>query len=177
MAAHPLQNLTSPSRSLSLIVHLLGAASFSYCFYFLTVWETPIDGSYGWHFQYLTIIGLSASLLAFVSGALADLTLNPVLFQIKNAISVLATPLEVVISILYWGISAIDPALLIEGDFFLPRLADMGFHLAPAVFLTLDLVLFSPPWTIPAYGTMALSTTLGFSYWYWVELCFSKNGW
>ncbi|KAF7546683.1 hypothetical protein G7046_g9235 [Stylonectria norvegica] len=177
MAPHPLQRLTSPSRSASLFLHILGAASFSYNFYFLTVWDTPLSLAYGWHFQFLTIIGLLASLLAFVLGILSDLTLNPYLFQAKNTVAVLATPLEVVISILYWGITLINPELLVQGDFHLDVLPDLGFHLAPAVFLTLDLILLSPPWTIPAYGTMTLSTVLAFAYWYWVELCFSHNGW
>lgn len=177
MARHPLQRLTSPSRSLSLILHVLGVASFSYNFHFLTAWDTPFAKAYGWHFQFLTIIGLTLSLVAFAFGILADLTSIPVLFQAKNAVAVLATPLEVVISILYWGIRFIDTSLLMPEDFRLDLLPDMGFHLAPAVFLTLDLILFSPPWTIPAYGTMALSTVLAFAYWYWVELCFSHNGW
>ncbi|KAI8684350.1 hypothetical protein NCS57_00101000 [Fusarium keratoplasticum] len=177
MAAHPLQRLTSPSRSVSLLLHVLGLASFSYNFHFLTVWETPLSVSYGWHFQFLTIIGLTASLIAFALGVLADLTLSHALFQAKNAVAVLATPLEVVISILYWGIRFIDPNLLIADGFVLDMLPDMGFHLAPAVFLTLDLILLSPPWTIPAYTIMAISTVVAFAYWYWVELCFSHNGW
>ncbi|KAF7542902.1 hypothetical protein G7Z17_g11182 [Cylindrodendrum hubeiense] len=177
MAHHPLQRLTSPSRSLSLLLHVLGVASFSYNFHFLTTWETPFSVAYGWHFQFLTIIGLTSSLVAFALGILADLTSVPAFFQAKNAVAVLATPLEVVISILYWGIRFIDASLLMPDDFSLDLLSDVGFHLAPAVFLTLDLILFSPPWTIPAYGTMTLSTVLAFAYWYWVELCFSHNGW
>lgn len=177
MAQHPLQRLSSPSRSFSLLLHILGTLSFSYNFYFLTTWDTPFNYAYGWHFQFLTIIGLSGALLAFVLGILADLTLNPALFTAKNSISVVATPLEVVISILYWGLSMVDPKLLVDGDLQLPLPADVGFHLMPAIFLTLDLVLLSPPWTIPAYGVMSLSTGLAFLYWYWVELCFSKNGW
>ncbi|EGU80637.1 hypothetical protein FOXB_08860 [Fusarium oxysporum f. sp. conglutinans Fo5176] len=140
-------------------------------------WDTPIARSYGWHMQFLTIIGLSASLIAFVLGALADITLSPTLFQAKNAVAVLATPLEVVISILYWGLRLIDPKLLMPDDFYMHIIPDMGFHLAPAVLLSLDLVLLSPPWAIPAYGVMAISTVIAFAYWYWVELCFSHNGW
>lgn len=177
MAAHPLQRLQSPSRSFSLIFHILGAISFSSNFWFLTVWDTPFSIAYGWHFQFLTIIGLAASLLAFSLGILADLTLNPQLFKAKNTVSVVATPLEVVISLLYGGINLINPELLFQGDFQLGILPDVGFHLAPAVFLTLDLLLLSPPWTIPAYGTMSLATVLAFAYWYWVELCFKHNGW
>lgn len=177
MARHPLQRLTSPSRSASLLLHIVGIASFSYNFWFLYTWETPISVSYGSHFQFLTILGLTAALLSFVFGLLSDLTLSPTLFQGKNAIAVVATPVEVVVSILYWGIHIIDPQLLFQEDMQLPLLTDLGFHFAPAVFLTADLILFSPPWTIPAYGVMLLSTGLAFGYWYWVELCFSINGW
>jgi hypothetical protein len=177
MARHPLQRLGSPSRTLSLVLHVLGVASFAYSFHFLTLWETPIDVSYGWHFQFLTIIGLTAALLSFSFGILADLTLSPTLFRAKNVMSIVAAPLEVVISILYWGIAFIDPTLLFPEDMGLPIGADLGFHLAPAVFLSLDLIFFSPPWTIPAYGTLAISGILAFLYWHWVELCFSKNGW
>ena len=177
MAQHHLQRLSSPSRSFSLFLHILGTLSFSYSFHFLTVWDTPFNDAYGWHFQFLTIIGLFGALLAFVLGILADLTLSPTLFAAKNSVSVMATPLEVVVSILYWGLWMIDPKLLVDGDFELPLHADVGFHLLPAVFLTLDLILLSPPWTIPVCGVMSLSTMLAVVYWYWIELCFSKNGW
>ncbi|PHH60084.1 hypothetical protein CDD81_2128 [Ophiocordyceps australis] len=179
MTQRRVQRLVSPGTScLSLPLHVLGIASFAYNFHFLTLWDTPFQTAYGGHYQFLTIIGLAASLAAFVFAALADVTQSVALFQIKNAIAVIATPLEVVITILYWSLKAIDPQLLMPDESFaLPRLADLGFHLAPAALLTLDLVLFSPPWTIPAYAIMALSTTFAFAYWYWVELCFSKNGW
>ncbi|KAI9171386.1 UPF0641 membrane protein [Paramyrothecium foliicola] len=177
MAKHRLQRLTSPAPGASMSLHALGLASFSYSFHYLTIWETPMSKAYGWHFQFLTIIGLAASSLAFVFGIAADVTGSQALFRAKNAVAVVATPLEVVISILYWGIRFIDKSLLFPPEFELPLIPDIGFHLAPAVLLTLDLILFSPPWTIPAYGAMTLSTSLAFLYWYWVELCFKKNGW
>lgn len=177
MAQHRLQRLTSPSRTLSLILHILGVLSFCYNFHFLTIWDTPFAVAYGWHFQFLTILGLSVSLIAFVIGILSDLTLSSTLFDMKNAICIVATPIEVLISLLYWGLRAIDPSLLMPDDMSIALLPDMGFHLAPAVFLTIDLVLFSPPWTVPTYGVFSISTVLAFSYWYWVELCFSHNGW
>ena len=174
---HPAQRLTSPSRSFSLVLHVVATISFLYNFHFLTIWDTPFNVAYGWHFQFLTILGLAAALLCSVLGIVADLTLSSVPFQAKNFVSVVATPLEVVVSILYWSLHLIDPTLLFDGEFQMPLHVDVGFHLYPAVFLALDLVLLSPPWTIPAYGVMLLSTGIAFSYWYWVELCFSYNGW
>ncbi|KAH7196943.1 FAR-17a/AIG1-like protein [Fusarium flagelliforme] len=174
---HPLQKLSSPSWGLSLAVHLLGIASFNYNFMFLQQWDVPIAKAYGWHFQFLTILGLAASMIAFMFGAAADVTKSRTLFQVKNYIAVLATPVEVVISILYWGIKFVDSKLLMPDEFYIDILPDVGFHLAPAVFLTIDLLFFSPPWTIPAYSMMALSTVFTFAYWFWVEHCYSHNGW
>lgn len=45
----------------------------------------------------------------------------------------------------------------------------------PAIMLTLDLLLFSPPWTIKLQGATMLSTALAFGYWAWIEYCFSVN--
>lgn len=47
----------------------------------------------------------------------------------------------------------------------------------PAIMLSIDLILLSPPWAIRAYGAMALSTAIAFLYWFWIEYCFSVNGW
>lgn len=177
MARHHLQRLASPSRSTSLVVHLIGIASLSKSFLFLFGWDTPLSQAHGWYFQFLTIIGLALSLGAFVLAAVADVTGSVALFQLKNMIAVVATPLEVLISALYWGICAIDRGLVVQPGFHLALDVDLGMHLAPAVLLTLDLILLSPPWTISAYGMMSLSTAIAFAYWYWVEVCFEKNGW
>lgn len=70
--------------------------------------ETGADWSrsdaYGWHFQFLTIIGLSLATVTFAAALLADLTLSRRLFLFKNLLSVCSAPLEVLISILYWGL-------------------------------------------------------------------------
>jgi len=133
--------------------------------------------SYGGQFQFLTIIGLAASLLTFSIGLLADLTGSSRLFAIKNRLSVGSAPLEVLVSILYWGLTAIDKTLVVPPDLELPLLPDIGFHAMPAIMMSLDLLLLSPPWTIMAYPAMVLSMILAFLYWGWVEYCFSKNGW
>lgn len=64
--------------------------------------------AYGWHFQYLTVIGLSLSTLTFAIGLLADVTLSARLFLIKNLLSICSAPLEVLISILYWGLRVVS---------------------------------------------------------------------
>lgn len=177
MARHRLQRLSSPSPTLSLLLHLVGVASFAYSFHFLTAWDTPISRAFGWHFQFLTVIGLSGSLLAFVLGTLADVTSSAALFAAKNAVSIVVTPLEALISVLYWAIFSYDASLLMPPDVKLSVPVDLNFHLVPAVLLTLDLLFFSPPNVVSTNGMAAIGAAMATLYWHWVELCHEKNGW
>ncbi|OTB03105.1 hypothetical protein M426DRAFT_74237 [Hypoxylon sp. CI-4A] len=174
---HPLQRLSSPSRQISLLLHSAGVLSFLASFRFLMGWETPMSAAFGGHFQFLTIIGLTLALCTFTVGFLADITLSSRLFRLKNILSVCSAPLEVLISILYWGLCAIDKSLVFPPEFQLDFLPDFGFHAAPAIFLAVDLLFLSPPWTIHGYAALALSEALAFLYWFWVEYCYSRNGW
>lgn len=70
--------------------------------------------AYGWHFQYLTVIGLSLSTLTFIFAILADVTLSRRLFLIKNLLSVCSAPLEVLISVLYWGLRLVSTLHSVE---------------------------------------------------------------
>ena len=173
---HPTQRLSSPSRSISLLVHSAGLASSAYSFEYLVAHPNHINTAYGWHFQYLTIIGLALATLTFILGSLADLTLSPRLFVVKNALSMCSAPMEVLISFLYWGLRAIDPALVIPKELELPLLADLSFHLMPSLLLVIDLLFFSPPWAINILPAIALSGVIAFVYWFWIELCYSYNG-
>jgi hypothetical protein len=130
-----------------------------------------------WHWQYLTILGLTGATLTCIFGLLADITLSSKFFYVKNSLALCSAPLEVVISLLYWGISAIDRRLVVPPGIELSELADIGFHLVPAVVLTVDLLFLSPPWTIHAFPAMGLSSMLAFAYWGWVEHCYKHNGW
>lgn len=58
----------------------------------------------------------------------------------------------------------------------LPLSADLSFHFIPALALTLDLLFFSPPYTISAAPAFALSSVIAIAYWFWIELCFQHNG-
>ncbi|KAF1838638.1 hypothetical protein BDW02DRAFT_488695 [Decorospora gaudefroyi] len=182
---HPLQRLESPSKGFSGALH---------------------NDAFGWHFQFLTIIGLLLTTLTFFFGLLADLTsttsttasptsttasdsppstttLSTRLFTAKNYIALIATPLEITISLLYWGIRTIDGNLLVRTDLPLPPFFwDIGFHLVPAVVLSLDAILLSPPWPTSPMNeqaptiTLVLSTLVAFAYWLWIELCYTQNG-
>ncbi|CAN8098981.1 unnamed protein product [Discula destructiva] len=172
---HPLQRLDSPSPSLSAIFHTLGIISFSLSFQCLFKYPNPEGEKFGGVFQFLTIIGLALALMSMVLGLLADLSSSRTLFKAKNIISVCSTPLEVLITVLYWGISLINKDLLFPKELQLPFLPDFGFHAMPAIMLTLDLLFLSPPWTIKFQGAVTLSTLLAFGYWAWIEYCFSFN--
>lgn len=67
----------------------------------------PSNDSYGWHLQYLTIIGLSLAATTFVFGLLSDLASSSRLFAIKNAFSVASAPMEILISLLYWSLRTV----------------------------------------------------------------------
>lgn len=178
MSVHPLQRLASPARSASLLLHCAGIASFAASFVYINRFPQLPAASVGGDFQFLTILGLALSLVTFAVGVAADLSLSRQVFEAKNFLAVCVAPLEVLISVLYWSLCTIDRDLVYppDMDISLPLLPDVGFHLAPAVFLTLDLLLLSPPWTIRGQEAMILSLCIAFFYWIWVEYCFSYNG-
>lgn len=137
---------------------------------------THSNSSYGWHFQYLTIIGLTLSTLTFILALTSDTLLSARLFYLKNILSLTSTPLSSLITLLYWSLRLIDPALVVPPEFELPLLPDLGFHLAPAAFSITDLLFLSPPWTIGVLPASCVSVALAVSYWVWIELCFARNG-
>ncbi|WXC67655.1 hypothetical protein SNK03_013470 [Fusarium graminearum] len=159
------------------LFHALGTSSFMFSFYLLTTWDSNYSRSFGWYFQLLTVVGLALSLVTFSLGLVADLVPANTLSKAKDAVAVLATPLEVLIAVLYWSIRMHNPSLLMPEDLVIDPLPDLGFHLVPAVLLALDLVLWSPRATITTRNMMSLSTVLAVVYWCWIEFCFYKNGW
>ncbi|PPJ52187.1 hypothetical protein CBER1_09912 [Cercospora berteroae] len=173
---HPLQRMHAPGRGASAILHVLGLSSFAFSFNHLVVNPNPVNESYGWHMQFLTIIGLSLATATFACGLLADITLSRRLFQVKNTLSVASAPMECLISLLYWGLRAIDPKLVLPD--WAPPLgfgADLSFHAVPAIALAVDLLFFSPPWTIAFLPALGLSGAIAFGYWFWIERCYQFN--
>ncbi|KAJ2893087.1 integral membrane protein [Zalerion maritima] len=177
MSTHPQQRFASPSRSLSLLLHATGLASFLASFKHLSQYDMPIANAYGGYSQFLTILSLAVSTVTFAVAVVADLTLNSTLFSIKNKLAVVTAPVEVLVALMYWGIFAYDPQLLFPDEFRMPIIADIGFHAMPGIVLSLDVLFFSPPWTISASSMLALSNVLAFLYWAWVEQCYTHNGW
>ena len=122
--------------------------------------------------------------------------MHPTLFKVKNALSVASAPMECLISLLYWGLRAVrqmsessttshsdadetskvDPRLVLP-DWAppLPFHTDMSFHAIPSITLVIDLLFFSPPYTIAFLPALALSGCIAFGYWFWIERCYQVN--
>lgn len=174
---HPLQRYHSPSRSFSAAFHALGLASFAYSFYFIYLNPNELSGGFGWDFKFLTIIGLTVSAVSFIFGFLADLAASNLLFRWKNGFALVATPLEVVIAILYWGIGLIAPHAVSPPHLTRPIFEDLGLHLFPALLLMVDLLLLSPPWTLTVIEAAGVGSFIAGGYWLWTEECYRRNGW
>ncbi|RFU28959.1 hypothetical protein B7463_g7398, partial [Scytalidium lignicola] len=177
MTTNAMQKQLSSSRSISTILHVVGLLFFAAAFSWLPNITNPLHDGFGGSYQFLTIIALTLSTITFLVGFLADVSLSAPLFALKNIFSICATPLEMLVTILYWSLRAIDKRFVVPPGHELPFIPDLGFHAMPGIMLTLDLMLLSPPLTIKAYGAMTLDSALIFLYWGWVEYCFSLNGW
>jgi len=167
----------SPKRTISTLLHVTGLLLFAAEINWLPNITNPLHKGFGGSYQFLTIIALTASATTFGLGLLADLTLNKSITTLKTLLSVCITPVDVLVSVLYWTLFAIDKSLVMPPGHAVPLLPNFGFHAMPAILLTLDSMLVSPPWTIGADGAMALGTVLACLYWAWLEYCFSFNGW
>jgi hypothetical protein len=90
--------------------------------------------SFGWHFQFLTIIGLALATITFMFGLLADLSLSPRLFLVKNILSMTSAPLEVLVTLLYWLLRAVCLTLVpralrkVGHSLFTLQLSDVHSH-------------------------------------------------
>ncbi|KAL9124191.1 MAG: hypothetical protein Q9217_006457 [Psora testacea] len=145
----------------------------------------PIDITYGWHFQYLTTLGLLLSMLTFFFAFSADLlslqtSANDGLIRqlrtAKETTSCVAVPAEVLITSLYFGLRTIKSDLVIPDWAQLPLILDLSLHLTPTLFQLVDFLCFSPQWVISEWQALHLSTLLACLYWVWIEKCRKMNG-
>jgi hypothetical protein len=157
-------------------IHLVG---FSFCIASI-LWlpniTNPLHKGVGGSCQFLTIIALLMATLTFFVGLLGDIYSNRQLSAFRYALSVCATPLEVLIGIGYWGIYAIDKTKVTPPGHGIALLPNLGLHAVPAVMLTLDM-LTGPAWPIKTSTVVFLDTAFFLLYWAWLEYCFSYNKW
>ncbi|KAI8097219.1 FAR-17a/AIG1-like protein [Halteromyces radiatus] len=141
----------------------------------ITIHQIAPDMQYGGQYQFLTILGLTASTLAMTFKLLRYLSSSlfhgPYIY-----LSNLATPVEGLISFLYWSMALYDRELLVPKDtpFVLPFSLDLALHLWPTIFLYIDMFVFKPGFKA---STLDVCSLFSFSvaYYFWVEHCFQKN--
>ncbi|KAL8276275.1 hypothetical protein RQP46_011303 [Phenoliferia psychrophenolica] len=108
-----------------------------------TFMETQFAG----HWGFLTVLGLAVSTITVAVSLLKDAFPSVQAFDtIKTALQIMIVPAEGMVSVLYWGMSAYDPTLLVppDADFQIPLALDLGLHALPALFLWIDFLAFSP---------------------------------
>ncbi|KAF9483902.1 hypothetical protein BDN70DRAFT_873302 [Pholiota conissans] len=166
---------------------------------FKSVQTLPIgefmNAQYGGHFQYLTIQGLVLAALSMILGMVSGLF--PWVTGLKSAkryLMVVALPVSVVISLIYWSLLALFPSLIIPPMnstepstpsssstspplFYLPLTVDLSLHAVPAISLTLDFFFFERKYTKKEVHVIAPIAAAGFALWYgsWVEYCGKMN--
>jgi hypothetical protein len=140
--------------------------------------STVIRESHGSYFQHLTIIGLTVAAVAQLIGLFANLTGLRFLRTAKERVNLVAAPLEVLVSILYYSIKAIDENLLIDKRLNIraPDTVDMSMHLYPAVFELADVLILSPMWTTSIPRALVIFGLFSAGYWQWVHYLYTKNG-
>ncbi|KAK9368964.1 FAR-17a/AIG1-like protein [Lipomyces kononenkoae] len=158
-------------------LYALGAVIFNMDLRYVSFSNNPINQSYGGQLQFLTILGVIVSYITVTIGLLANIVGSPFLLKVKNGLLLLSAPLEVLISILYWGISAFNRELLVPKTvtFLLPLQIDVGLHAAPAVVLLIDFLCFSSNWTVSPVAVLAFYFSAGVGYWAWVHKTYSIN--
>ncbi|PWN25657.1 hypothetical protein BDZ90DRAFT_208682, partial [Jaminaea rosea] len=183
------------------LCYSIGLASCSFAFSQFAQLEIlagiDLSSQFGGHYQFLTNLSLAftfATLLASLAHTLSP-SVRP-LRVVKRLLATFTLPAELMVSLLYWTVLAINPSLLIPerevadplnpGQFVmepvrLPWVVDLTMHAFPAIFLVVDFLFFSPPLPLSvrrlttSWPTYSAGLAV-FAYWGWESLCASKNG-
>ncbi|KAI5479679.1 hypothetical protein MNV49_003189 [Pseudohyphozyma bogoriensis] len=172
---------TSPASVPAILHHLVALASLSLSFRELfapSEIHDYMETQFGGHFAFLTVLGLSFTWITFAVSLAKDFFPRVKAFDLlKTWLSILVIPAEGIISVLYWGMTAYDPTLLVpaESKFQIPFRLDIGIHALPAFFLWSDFLLFSPRMSTKA-NPAAVSAIAAVCYSSWMEYCASING-
>ncbi|KAI9595573.1 FAR-17a/AIG1-like protein [Syncephalis fuscata] len=154
--------LQSKSRT---AVHAAGLSSFSFSFWLLTQLTNKADNAFGWHFIYLTIIGLGLSALVYFLALLHDIRPNPRKLFI-----------EALITLLYWSIVLYDDTLMHGDDQEkLPFLLDATYHLLPAIALWIEFLAYSNNFK-HSIKHIYVIYSFALLYGIWLQVCYYYNG-
>ncbi|KAL1740628.1 FAR-17a/AIG1-like protein [Schizophyllum fasciatum] len=144
-----------------------------------------ISTQYGGHSRFLTIQGLAAAFLTMILSLLNDLFPGiSALRTTKRALMMVALPVSIVVSSIYWTLLNIAPFLLLAKEepgeatpsssemlalMRIPFDIDLALHAVPAVSLLLDFFLFERKYSESAVRNGApvavVLSTIGYSSW------------
>ncbi|GAN10774.1 integral membrane protein [Mucor ambiguus] len=162
-----------PSKRLNLLIVAAGLGVNFYGLYGVK-FGLPMVG-YGGHFQFLTVVGLLVTTLSFTVRIINLLTgtLGPV----YEALTAIATPVEGLISALYWPIVLYDKKMLVPDDtiFDLPLALDISLHLIPTIVCWADFMIFNTKFKRSPIHILAIYA-FTMAYFVWVNVCYEHNG-
>ncbi|KAJ9102343.1 hypothetical protein QFC21_002743 [Naganishia friedmannii] len=150
------------------------------------------------HFQFLTIDGLWLTIVTCLLGGLGEMLPGvSILRTIKRAFLLIALPVELTISTIYWGLILLAPSLIVpdmasfnndttgppssssEAPQLLriPTWIDVSIHGVPAIVLVIDFFIREKKYRAPVstWGAIILSAIAGLAYSIWVEHCAAYN--
>ncbi|KAI8142188.1 FAR-17a/AIG1-like protein [Fennellomyces sp. T-0311] len=158
-----------------LLLNIIGLASNGYGFSFVLT-AFPAEIGYGGIFQFLTIIGLTLATVTFALKVIRFL-IPGALGAVYKSIAYIATPMEGLISLLYWPMILYSKDLLQHEEipFVLPLPLDMSLHLWPAVLLWIDFLVFDVDFQRSKLHVGAIYVFTIF-YLGWTSYCFARNG-
>ncbi|KAI8984680.1 FAR-17a/AIG1-like protein-domain-containing protein [Mycotypha africana] len=161
------------TKGLNLIVITFGLLTSFYGFYGIG-FGVPAPG-YGGHFQYLTIMGLLVATLMFMVRIIH--LLSGTMKVVYETLTAIATPIEGLVSVLYWPLVLYDKSLLIPEDtvFDLPLKLDVCLHLFPTVVCWIDFMVFNTSYKRSPLHILAIYAFTMF-YYVWLNICFEHNG-
>jgi len=177
----------------AVLLHGSAAAVMAYGYNSLHLLATDawIRNQKGGHFQFLTVQGLCVAWLAMVISVVVDLFPSFVAVKrVKRAVLMMALPLAVVISSIYWTLLLFFPTLILLKDpnaessssaeplLRIPLPVDLSLHAAPGVALFVDFMLLESKFSKneARYGAPLFVFMASLAYASWVEYCAGFNG-
>ena len=170
-------------RNVSTVFHVGALAQHIYALNSLLHWPVPFPEPVptSWHFNYLTTLALSLSTISFSLGCLTHLlsyvtepqssksSLPGLVCKVHETISPVAAAGEVLITILYFGLTVLSKDLVIPDWVKLPLTLDLNLHLVPTILRIGDALLLSPPRQWQAVNVQrAAGVSLSAAVAYWV---------
>ncbi|EMD32693.1 hypothetical protein CERSUDRAFT_143212 [Gelatoporia subvermispora B] len=186
----------NPSRIWQTTARAIALAIMTYGFASLTTLPADewIKLQKGGHYQFLTIQGVVVAWLTMAVALVADFLPSLILLKaMKRALFMIAMPLAVLITSVYWTLLAFTPHLILTPDPAttvltfpstvpscqrIPLRIDLALHATPAISLLSDFVLFERkyPKSQARYGATIMAAIAGLWYACWVENCAQYNG-